>query len=57
MPTMRKLLGVMLIALACARGEDGGTGSRDRDEGPLVVFNAGGPTTSYLLLRKPRKGG
>src|SRR5688572_10606762 len=41
MPTMRKLLGVMLIALACARGEDGGTSSRGRDEGPLVVFNAG----------------
>lgn len=41
MLTMRKLLGVMLIALACARGDDSGTSSRGRDEGPLIVFNAG----------------
>ncbi len=31
----------MLIALGCARGDDSGSATNARDEGPLVVFNAG----------------
>jgi molybdate/tungstate transport system substrate-binding protein len=38
---MRRLLGVMVIGLACARGDDSGTNTSARDDGPLVVFNAG----------------
>ena len=37
---MRRLLGIVLIALACSRGDNRSDASA-RDEGPLVVFNAG----------------
>jgi len=39
--TMRRFLGVLLIGLGCARGDDSGADTSARDEGPLVVFNAG----------------
>ncbi len=38
---MRGLVALALIGLACARDDGGGTDTRARDEGPLVVFNAG----------------
>jgi molybdate/tungstate transport system substrate-binding protein len=36
---MRRLLGSALLLIACARGDD--TSDAGKDEGPLVVFNAG----------------
>ena len=38
---MRRLIGIVLVALACSRGDDRGTNTSAEDAGPLVVFNAG----------------
>jgi molybdate/tungstate transport system substrate-binding protein len=38
---MRGLLGIVLIAVACTRGDDRGSNAESGNEGPLVVFNAG----------------
>jgi molybdate/tungstate transport system substrate-binding protein len=40
-PTMRRLITVALITVACARGDDRGNTGGAGNEGPLVVFNAG----------------
>jgi molybdate/tungstate transport system substrate-binding protein len=38
---MRKIIGLALAAVACSRGDDRAQSATSRDEGPLVVFNAG----------------
>ena len=38
---MRRPIGIALMAIACSRGDDRGTNTSARDDGPLVVFNAG----------------